>query len=194
MIFFILCILLTASLPVATVILFVKKWRKVTDKLRRIDIEMGGLFVVLASIVATAVFWVFFGDLCKRTFDFGHPVCLEYIGSAPIESHWAKPENKFVTIPDGFPSYYLKDMSSLKCLREDYFIKDGRRIEVYSRSSDYVLFQKEKTPLDSLRFYVYNYKTWGPFSAPGFTRQGHACVGEPDLIKRGRCKTEVKLE
>lgn len=193
MMFFILSVL-AGTFLIAFILFFgIKKWKAESSIYKRTNIELGFGFLLLMAIVTVIMFFVFFGLVCSSIFNQKHPVCIEYVGSIPIDSHWTTPNKKTVSIPEGFPNFSLRNTDNPRSYYDrNLFLSDGLRISAFHKN--YVLIENGNIPKDSLRFYVYKYEKWGPFSCPSFMREGHACIGEPDLIVRGQCKTKAKVK
>ena len=179
-------------IPVLTFFSLWKRAKKEPKKYDRQDKEVNCFIGTLFAVILSVGIGFSLHGVCHRLFEYSSPVCLEYVASVPTQSHWTRPNNRFIEIPEGFPNFIIQDISWYG--RSDVLLRDGLVLGTHS-SSDYILLpEKGKYSKDSVAFYVYTYEKWGPFSVPGFMREGHACFGEPELIKRGRCKTEVEVK
>ena len=191
MMFFVIYVLLSLGIPVGLFCFIHKKWKskKSYDKT---DTELLGGLVWTLVVTLIIVSACFFEEMCESIWDYEHPVCIEYVSSLPVQRHWSRPNFEFVQIPSGFPNFILKNNSPYSLGRENWLIQDGKRLS--TTHEDFVLIPEKDAPKDSLRFYVYSYKKWGPFEVPPFMRHGHACFGEPPLIQRGKCKTQAEVK
>lgn len=122
-------------------------------------------------------------------FDVEHPVCIDYIATLDINSHWMNPKDSYVEIPSNIKSFKLISRIH-KDATTTHKIKPGQK---WSVSHSSIINENDAENKSRVHLYIFRYKKFGPFQAPNYIRRGFFSYDTPEIYHQAKCVETVQL-
>lgn len=190
------CIFLTIAILCLLNILYYKKLYipAVKHSYQRKE-QVGTFWFILNLGIATLLFlfWYNLQTFVYKWFDMHEPICIEHIGTYPIAYHWSNPDILFINIPEDSERFFIENLLSEE--KGHKYVKPGKRFylgDLHHITINEKGFQENDKIL--VNFYIFRYKSWGPFTVPKFLNPGLASIGVPEIYNIGKCEIHATLK